>query len=160
MLILLKSGPYYSNLSKPTLASYHDVFHSFPYSQDTETKNEKLSLITSALQDYSFTSLRYKDLLKKLKEEKLKDVPQVIEKGSYTFLNNSIFDASLSYVENLVFTLANNQFLFAHLIHQSTYSHEDFIYNIVNFIYDPVVGLGFGAGIFGFLRELLELGIR
>jgi len=34
------------------------------------------------------------------------------------------------------------------------------VYNITNYIYDPIVGMGFGAGLFGFLREMLEMDIK
>lgn len=62
--------------------------------------------------------------------------------------------------------LVENQMLFAHVVHYAFQNPEfvtdidEFIFNIISFVFEPNLGLGFESGIFGFLRELLELDIR
>ncbi|KAM3136828.1 hypothetical protein pb186bvf_011087 [Paramecium bursaria] len=117
-------------------------------SKENETKTERMKILESTVQQYFQTLLRYKELGRS---------------SNFSYNEKQCllgYDLGMSqtYVQDFILLLMQNQSIFAKIISQAKDAfHDEFIFDILTFIYDPVVGAGLENGIFQFLGSLVQL---
>ncbi|CAK90799.1 unnamed protein product (macronuclear) [Paramecium tetraurelia] len=123
--------------------------------KENETKNERIQILLNTVEKYYKTQLRYKDLRRLYNQQQTNNYNQIQCLLGYKF-ENVHFE-----IQKFLFLLMENQELFAQLIHSSldigAHNLDEFIFDILTFLYDPIVGAGLQEGVFKLLSELLKL---
>ncbi|CAK55909.1 unnamed protein product (macronuclear) [Paramecium tetraurelia] len=123
--------------------------------KENETKNERIQILLNTTEKYYQTQLRYKDLRRMYNQQQANNYNQK------QCILGFKFDNYHSEIQKFLFLLMENQELFAQLIHSSldvgVHNLDEFIFDILTFLYDPIVGAGLQEGVFKLLSELLKL---
>ncbi|CAD8052244.1 unnamed protein product [Paramecium sonneborni] len=123
--------------------------------KENETKNERIQILLNTVEKYYKTQLRYKDLRRLYNQQQTSNYNQKSCVLGYKF------DDYHSEIQKFLVLLMENQELFAQLIHSSldvgAHNLDEFIFDILTFLYDPIVGAGLQEGVFKLLSELLKL---
>ncbi|CAD8136568.1 unnamed protein product [Paramecium pentaurelia] len=123
--------------------------------KENETKNERISILLNTTEKYYQTQLRYKDLRRMYNQQQANNYHLKQCLLGYKFENYH------SEIQKFIFLLMENQELLAQLIHSSldvgVHNLDEFIFDILTFLYDPIVGAGLQEGVFKLLSELLKL---
>ncbi|CAD8043569.1 unnamed protein product [Paramecium primaurelia] len=123
--------------------------------KENETKNERISILLNTTEKYYQTQLRYKDLRRMYNQQQANNYHLKQCLLGYKFENYH------TEIQKFLFLLMENQELFAQLIHSSldvgVHNLDEFIFDILTFLYDPIIGAGLQEGVFKLLSELLKL---